>query len=150
MFKISMSSIAGACAVAYCLLSSGVSHAGTPAASGFAFPFTEQACFAMAEAAAVVNNCSTQKQWIVAETATVSGNHTVRVTGLRPNNGKLSCSACAATKEGTVADCTLPISPSIADTHVQFTIGTVNVPSFGSIYVECGMSLGARFDSAAF
>lgn len=150
MFKISMSSVAGACAVAMCLLSSGVSHAGTPGATGFAFPFTDQTCFAFADAAAVVNNCSTQKQWIVSDTITATGNHSILVTGLRPNGGQLTCSACATTKEGMVANCTVPVSLSTVDSHTQFSIGTVNVPAFGALYVECGLSTGARFDSVSF
>jgi hypothetical protein len=149
MFKISMSSVAGACAIAMCLLSSGESYAGAVAATGHAFPFSDQACFAFADGGAVVNNCSTTRSWIVSDNITVFGNHSVLVTGFRPNGGRLTCAACSTTKEGGLAACSPEISLGTVDRHIQFSLGTLNVPLFGSLYVECRMSTGARFDSVA-
>jgi hypothetical protein len=150
MFKISMSSIAGACAIAMCLLSSGASYAGAVGATGHAFPFTDLACFAFVDGGSVVNNCSTTRSWIVSDNITVAGDHSVLVTGFRPNGGQLVCAACSTTKESGLAQCSAEIPLQIVDRHIQFSLGLLKVPPFGSLFVECRMSRGAHYDSVAF
>jgi hypothetical protein len=145
MFKIAILSVVGACAVTIGLLSSGASYAGAPAATGVAFPFTEEPCFAWASGGAVINDCSSDKHWIVSDNIPASGNHTIWVTG----KGPLRCQACAASHDGLVTACTAMVTQAL-DRHIQFSLGTLNVPPFGSLYVECILSPGAIYDSAAF
>jgi hypothetical protein len=150
MFKISMSSISGACVIAMCLLSSGVSSAGSVGSNGFALPFSDLSCFALSDGAGVVNNCATTRSWLISDNITAAGNHPILVTGFRPNGGQLTCAACATTKEGALASCTFAVSLAVVDTHTQFNVGTVTVPSFGSLYVRCDMTTGGRVDSVTF
>jgi hypothetical protein len=150
MFKISMSSVAAACALAMCLLSSGASYAGAVAATGHAFPFSDLPCFAFVDGGAVVNNCSGLRSWIVSDNIQPGGNRAIQVTGFRPNAGQLICAACSTTKESGLAQCTAAIPLGVVDRHTQFSLGILNVPAFGSLYVECRMSTGARFDSVSF
>lgn len=86
----------------------------------------------------------------MSDNITVVGNHTILVTAFVPNGGTLKCEACATTKEGADANCTVPVPLNTVNTHIQFNIGTVNVPPFGSLFVECDMSTGGRVDSVSF
>jgi hypothetical protein len=96
------------------------------------------------------NQCTTQKRWEVSDRITSAGNHTVLVTGFRPNGGTFTCQACATSKGGFGAGCTALVPLNVVDVDTQFTVGTVNVPVSGGLLVSCDMSPGAVYDSAEF
>jgi len=146
MRKVSVLSAVSLCALGAALSLSDVSLASAPASTGYAVPHSELSCFNVSNAQEI-NTCSDLKQWEVSDFIT-PGAHTVQVTGLRPNGGTFLCFACAATKEGSLNGCTSSVSPQVVDAHTQITVGTVNVPTFGTMWVSCSMSHGASFDSA--
>jgi hypothetical protein len=150
MNKIAMLSTASLCALLASVLSSDVSLASAPACTGFTRNPADAASFVIADGCAALNVSGATKRWEVSDFITSSGNHTAIVTALRPNGGTLSCFACATLKEGFNTGCTASVSLNVVDIDTQFTVGTVNVPGFGGLYVACDMSPGAWYDSVNF
>ena len=95
----------------------------------------------------MLNSCAGIKRWQVTDTVNAGGNHSILVTAFRPNGGTVTCQACAATKEGFNNGCTASVPLNVVDTDSQFSVGTVNVPSFGGIVVFCDLSQNAWYDS---
>jgi len=150
MSKKSMLCMAGASAIAACLLSSGAAYAGATASGGFALPYSDQNCFVVS-GGAVQNVCATNKQWIVTGYIQVAGKHTVLVNGLRPNStSPFACAACSTTKEGGFSSCTSTTPLGTINVNSQLNIGDVPVPAFGSLYVSCTVGPNAVFGSASF
>jgi len=130
------------------LLFSDVSLAGALACTGYSVQHPDANCF-FSNFCTMENQCTTQKRWEVSDRITSAGNHTVLVTGFRPNGGTFTCRACAISKEG-FGSCTAFIPLNVVDADTQFTVGTVNVPTFGGLLVSCDMSPGAVYDSVDF
>jgi len=149
MKKTLMLSIASLSAIAAGLSISNISFAGALACTGYSVEHPDANCFS-ASFCAMQNTCTTPKRWEVSDFITTRGNHTALVTGLRPNGGTLTCRACSVTKEGFAVGCTEQVALSVVDIDTQFTVGTVNVPDFGGLFVTCEMSRGARYDSVNF
>jgi len=149
MRKVSALSIVSLGALAAALSLSDVSSASAPACTGYAVQHPDANCF-VASACGMQNTCGTVKRWEVSDFITSGGNHTAIVTGLRPNGGSFACQACATNKEGFAVGCTALVPLNVVDADTQFTVGTVNVPSFGGLYVSCDMSPGAWYDSVNF
>lgn len=127
---------------------SGASFASAPASIGYAVQHSDANCFNVSNGQEE-NTCSGTKRWEVSDFV-APGNHLVQVTGLRPNGGQFLCFACGATKEGSLTGCTPAVSPSVVDVHTQFTVGTVMVPTFGTLWVACDMTQFAFYDSVNF
>ena len=134
--------------LAVSLATSAVSSAGTMGFLGHAPVPADANCFGEA-GGAVQNECAGIKQWHVTDTVNVGGNHSILVTALRPNGGTVTCQACGVTKEGFNNSCTASTPLNVVDMDVQFSIGTVNVPSFGGIVVFCDLSQFAWYDSVS-
>lgn len=128
------------------LVAGDVSSASTMASQGVASPGSDGSCLNRFMGA-VLNQCSTTQHWEVTDTAPTAGNHNIQVTAMRPNGGTLTCRACSATKEGFTFGCAGPVPLNVVDIDTQFSVGTVNVPSFGGLVVFCDMSPNAWFDS---
>jgi hypothetical protein len=152
--KIVSLSFVSLCTLAAGLSLSNVSLADTPACNGF----EQQPGNFVAHANCWFNGgCAMNMQcapgvfrWEVADFNASAGNHTPKVTGRRPNGGTFSCAACSTTKEGNFAACTAFVPLSVVDQDTQFTIGTVNVPTSGGLFVVCDMSVGSWYESVAF
>jgi hypothetical protein len=149
--KIVSMSFVSLCALAAISSLSDVSYADTPACQGFQMHVgLNPSCF-FTEGCGVLMQCAPGLlYWEVADFNTAAGNHTPKVTGLRPNGTTFSCTACSRTKEGNIFGCTGSVPLNVVDTSSQFTVGTVNVPTAGGLYVFCGMSAGAWYMSVAF
>lgn len=149
MRKIASLSFLSLCTLAAAVSLSDTASASAPACTGYAPVNADRGCFA-AGFCAMRNDCATVKRWEVSDNITSGGNHTAIVTGFRPNGGSFSCQACATTKEGFSAGCTAFVALNVVNIDTQFTVGTVNVPSFGGLFVSCDMSTGAWYDSVNF
>jgi hypothetical protein len=127
-------------------LTSDISSAGTMAFLGHTNVPADASCFGEF-AGSMQNQCAGIKRWEVTDTVNAGGNHTILLTALRPNGGTVTCQACATTKEGFTSGCTASVPLNVVDVDTQFTIGTVNVPSFGGIVTFCDLSQNAWYDS---
>ncbi|MGH9887656.1 MAG: hypothetical protein ACREBE_19150, partial [bacterium] len=95
------------CALAAIPSLSAVSYADTPACQGFQInKALNPSCF-------FTDGCGVNMQcapgllfWEVADFNTAAGNHTPKVTGLRPNGTTFACTACSRTREGNIVGCT--------------------------------------------
>jgi hypothetical protein len=150
MNKIAMLSTASLCGLLANMLSSDVSLAGGPACTGHTRNTADAASFDIELGCSTHNISGATKRWEVSGFITSSGNHTALVTAFRPNGGTLSCFACATTKEGFDVGCTAQVALNVVNIDTQFTVGTVNVPPFGGLYVACDLSAGAWYDSVNF
>jgi len=134
--------------LAVSLATSAVSSAGTMGFLGHAPVPADANCF-IESFGSVKNTCAGIKRWQVTDTVNVDGNHPILVTAFRPNGGTVTCQACSVIKEGVSNGCTASTPVNAVDSDVQFSLGTVNVPSFGGIVVFCDLSQGGWYDSAA-
>ena len=98
----------------------------------------------------VTNNCNTTRQWCVGSYISSSGTKTVKVNGRRPNGGTLTCHSKSVNASGSVQSSTGNEALSVVDSDSTFTVGNVSVPSFGSLYVCCDLSTGARINTINF
>ena len=150
MNKVAMLSTASLCALLASMLSSDVSLAGEPACNGHTRLPADAASFNIELGCATHNISGSSKRWEVSDFITTAGNHSASVTAYRPNGGTLSCFACSTSKEGLDFGCTASVPLNVVDADSQFTVGTVNVPGFGGLYVACDLSSGAWYDSVSF
>lgn len=139
------------CAVAAMSPLGDVAYADTPACQGFQIhKELNPSCF-FNEGCAINMQCAPGTLfWEVADFNTAAGNHTPKVTGLRPNGTTFACTACSRSKEGVIFGCTGSVPLNVIDTSSQFTVGTVNVPAAGGVYVFCEMSAGTWYESVTF
>ena len=139
------------CALAAIPPLSAVSYADTPACQGFQVnKELNPSCF-FNQGCAINMQCAPGLlYWEVADFNTAAGNHTPKVTGRRPNGTTFSCTACSRNKEGFIVGCTGSVPLSVVDTDSQFTVGTVNVPTAGGVFVFCEMSAGTWYESVSF
>lgn len=151
MTKMMSVSIVSLCGLAAVLSLSGVSLADTPACLGHqSAKELNPSCF-FHQGCAVNMQCAPEiLYWEVADFNSSAGNHTTKVTGLRPSGTTFSCTACARTKEGNITGCTASVPLGVVDTSTQFIVGTVHVPASGGVFVVCAMSAGTWYESVAF
>lgn len=139
------------CAIVVGLSPGGVSFADTPACVGNEVPKRLNPICFWDESCGINMQCAPGLlTWSVSDFNTAAGNHTPRVTGFRPNGGTFSCTACARNKTGGSRGCTADVPLATVDSSAEFTVGTVNVPQAGGVFVVCTMSAGAWYLSVAF
>jgi hypothetical protein len=125
------------------------SHAAIPAMAGNAQNPGLDTCFSNSFGT-VTNNCSGVQQWCVSSFISNAGTHSVRVDAMRPNGGSLTCTGVSVNEFGGVVSSTGPIPLNVVNIDTALTVGNVSVPGFGSLYVCCDLSTGARVDTLNF
>jgi hypothetical protein len=147
--KIVLLNVLGLAALGTVLASGQASHAAATAFTGLAQNPSEATCF-LNSSGAILNNCTGVRRYCVSDFIGTSGNHSVRVDGFRPNGGSFSCFAASVNEFGFNVTTTATATLAVVDTDAALTVGTVNVPGFGSLFLCCDLSQGAWLDTANF
>ena len=150
MRKRSLLSVVTLAALGAALTAGDSSEAAMTAFDGHALNPGDASCFSASTAGIVTNICSGSRRYCVSDYITSSGGHPVRIDGFRPNGGSLSCFSNAVNEFGTIVSFTGIKSLNVVNQSAALALGTVNVPSYGSLMVCCDLSTGASFETANF
>lgn len=130
-------------------------HASSPALAGWTEPGSVS-CFtrntATGAGAGVRNQCTSAQNWFIPFHIGSSGSKSVSVLAARPSSAvNVCCGATSIDGNGNLYQnlsttrC-LPSSSLIA----RITVGSISVPSFGTLFVTCNVGVGATVISATY